>query len=312
MPKSSEQTAHLHRRLTWHDVDAAYVRRLIELARDEDLGGLGLAARPAVSGDATTVLVPAGATGRARLVARKDCVMAGLHIVPLILDAYTQADDAPCRFTRMTADGARLAPGEVIGVLDGPAATLLRAERVILNFVQKLSGVATDTARLVKALGETRTKLLDTRKTTPGWRVLEKYAVACGGGTNHRIGLFDRIMLKDNHLAAGHADAGERLADLVRRARAARPDLLVECEVDRLSQIPPVLDAGVDIVLLDNFTYDEMRAGVALIGDRAWTEVSGNVTAETLPEIGRIAPDFVSTGAVTHKSTWIDIGLDWA
>lgn len=311
MPKSPEQTAHLHRRLTWDDVDVAYVRRLIELARYEDLGGLGLIARPAVAGDATTALVPAGATGRARLVARKDCVVAGLHLVPLVLDAYTKSDDAPCRFTQLVADGAHLAPGDAIGVLDGPAATLLQAERVILNFIQKLSGVATDTARLVKALGRTRTKLLDTRKTTPGWRVLEKYAVACGGGTNHRIGLFDRIMLKDNHLAAGRADAGERLADLVRRARAARPDLLVECEVDRLSQIPPVLDAGVDIVLLDNFTCDEMRAGVALIGDRAWTEVSGNVTAETLPEIGRIAPDFVSTGAVTHKSTWIDIGLDW-
>ncbi len=307
MPKTAAQAAQLHRRLSWAEIDTAHVRHLIALARDEDLAGLGLAARPAVAGDATSALVPAGARGRAALMARKDCVVAGLPLLPLILDAYGPG----CSFAPAVQDGDKVAAGAPIGVIEGPAGTLLQAERVALNFLQKLSGIATDTARLVRALGDSRTKLLDTRKTTPGWRTLEKYAVACGGGTNHRIGLFDRIMLKDNHLAAGNADAGERLAELVRRARAARPDLLVECEVDRLAQIQPVLDAGVDIILLDNFTYDDMRAAISLIGERAWTEVSGGVTETTLPEIGRIGPDFVSTGAVTHKTVWIDIGLDW-
>lgn len=311
MPKSPEQAARLHRRLRWADLDPAHARTLVALARDEDLAGLGLAERPVLAGDPTSALAPAGAFGRARIVARRPCVVAGLPFVSLVFDAYARSGDAPCRFVPRCADGDRLAPGDIVGELEGPARTLLEAERVILNFLQKLSGVATDTARLVAALGDTRTRLLDTRKTTPGWRVFEKYAVACGGGVNHRVGLFDRIMLKDNHLAAGHADAGAGLAALVRRARASRPDLLVECEVDRLSQIPPVLDAGADIVLFDNFSFADMREAVALVGDRAWTEVSGNVTADTLPEIGRIGPDFVSTGAVTHKSVWVDIGLDW-
>jgi len=307
MPKSPEQAARLHRRLGWSDIDPAYVRTLVSLAAAEDLAGLGLAVRPKVIGDATSSLVPAGSRGRAKLVARKACVIAGLPLVAIILDAYGPG----CVFTPALKDGDTTAPGDVIGTIEGPARTLLEAERVILNFIQKLSGIATDTARLVDRLADSRTVLLDTRKTTPGWRVLEKYAVSCGGGTNHRIGLFDRVMLKDNHLAADEAGAGARLADLVRRAREARPDMIVECEVDRLDQLPPVLDAGADVVLLDNFTDDDMRAALTLVGDRAWTEVSGGVTAETLPAIGRIGPDFVSTGAVTHRSVWIDIGLDW-
>lgn len=307
MPKSPDQAAQLHRRLGWADVDPAYVKTLVSLAAAEDLAGLGLVNRPKTIGDATSSLMPADATGRAKLVARKPCVLAGLPIIPIVLNAYGPG----CVFTPVAKDGDTLKPGDLIGEISGPVQTLLEAERVILNFVQKLSGIATDTARLVSKLDDSCTKLLDTRKTTPGWRVLEKYAVSCGGGTNHRIGLFDRVMLKDNHLAAGEAASGTRLADLVRRARKARPDLLIECEVDRLDQIPPVLDAGVDVILLDNFTYADMRTAVGLIGDRSWTEVSGGVTEETLPEIGRIGPDFVSTGAVTHKSVWIDIGLDW-
>ena len=307
MPKSPEQSALLHRRLGWADVDHAYVKTLVSLAAAEDLAGLGLVNRPKTIGDATSSLMPEGSRGRARLVARKPCVLAGLPIVQVVLDAYGPG----CRFTPAAKDGESLPAGALVGVIEGPARTLLEAERVILNFIQKLSGIATDTAALVDKLADSRTKLLDTRKTTPGWRVLEKYAVSCGGGTNHRIGLFDRVMLKDNHLAADEASSGLRLADLVRRARAARPDLLVECEVDSLDQIPPVLEAGADIILLDNFSYADMRAALKLIGDRAWTEVSGGVTAESLPEIGKIGPDFVSTGAVTHKSVWIDIGLDW-
>jgi nicotinate-nucleotide pyrophosphorylase (carboxylating) len=308
MPKHESQSAQLHRRLGWHEVDPAHARTLVGLAVAEDLAGLGLAVRPERPGDATGALLPESAAGRARLMARKACVLSGLPIIPLVLDAYGPG----CVFTPAAKDGDALAPGAFIGEISGPVRTLLEAERILLNFVQKLSGIATDTARFAALLAGSRTRLLDTRKTTPGWRVLEKYAVACGGGTNHRIGLFDRVMLKDNHLAAGEATAGDRLAALVRRAREARPDLLIECEVDRLDQIPPVLEAGADIILLDNFNDADMRSALGLIGDRAWTEVSGGVTEATLPEIGRIGPDFVSTGALTHKSAWIDIGLDWA
>lgn len=195
--------------------------------------------------------------------------------------------------------------------LEGPAKDLLTAERVILNFFQHLSGVATQTHRYVQALGKSPTRLLDTRKTTPGFRVLEKYAVGQGGGYNHRLGLYDRIMVKDNHLAAGGATATERLTDLVVCARSARPDLLLEVEVDHLSQIEPILQAGADIVLLDNFTLPQLREAVTLLRGKAWSEASGGVNLKTLPLIGEIAPDFVSAGALTHAAPWADIGLDW-
>jgi nicotinate-nucleotide pyrophosphorylase (carboxylating) len=208
-------------------------------------------------------------------------------------------------------DGGHVVAGETIAIIKGDAALLLVAERIMLNFLQKLSGIATLTAAYVERLGDTGVRLLDTRKTTPGWRVLEKYAVATGGGWNHRIGLFDRVMLKDNHLAAGGATAGERLAALIRRAREKFPKLAVECEVDNRDQIAPVLDAGADVILLDNFPLSELRPALEQIGDRAWTEVSGGVTLDSIADIAALRPDFISTGAITHHATWVDIGLDW-
>jgi nicotinate-nucleotide pyrophosphorylase (carboxylating) len=181
----------------------------------------------------------------------------------------------------------------------------------MLNFLQRLSGVSTITWHYAEALQGSATRLLDTRKTTPAFRVLEKYAVGCGGGWNHRMGLYDRVMLKDNHLAAAGAVGGTALLDAVRGAVARYPGMVVQVEVDAISQITPVLDAGAHIVLLDNFALAELREAVALIGDRARTEASGGITIESLPEIGRVGVDFASTGAVTHAANWIDIGLDW-
>jgi nicotinate-nucleotide pyrophosphorylase (carboxylating) len=215
--------------------------------------------------------------------------------------------------------------------LTGDPHTLLAAERVILNFIQHLSGVATHTRQLVDALGRGPTRLLDTRKTTPGFRMLEKYAVACGGGWNHRLGLFDRVMLKDNHLAQlGFAaprtsnvqpptsnlqqPEGARrttLAAAVAAARRAAPGLLVEVEVDALAQIPPVLGAGADVILLDNFTPAQIKRAVALIAGRARIEASGGITERNLARYGGLGLDFISTGAPVHHSAWADIGLDW-
>ena len=160
-----------------------------------------------------------------------------------------------------------------VAEVEGPAADLLSAERILLNFLQRLCGVATRTREHVLALGSSPTRLLDTRKTTPGFRMLEKYAVGQGGGYNHRLGLFDRIMIKDNHVAADGATADARLRALVERARAARPDLLVEVEVDRVDQVEPVLAAGADVLLLDNFTLPQLRAAVPMVRGRAWVEV---------------------------------------
>jgi len=293
-------------RLTWPDLDRAHLRHLVELARDEDLAGLGLAKKPARTGDrSTAALASTPRTGRAHLVARSPLVACGLPLLPFVLSAYGRRASAQAR----VHDGARLAPGEILATLEGDPRTLLAAERVALNFVQRLSGIATAAAAHVATLGPGQTRLLDTRKTTPGYRMLEKYAAACGGAWNHRLGLFDRVMLKDNHLAL--LGSPDDLAAAVARARKAAPDLPVEVEIDRLDQLPAVLDAGADVILLDNFTPARLRKAVALIAGRAFTEASGGITLKTLPRHAGLGLDFVSTGALVHSSAWADIGLDW-
>jgi len=294
-------------RLSWEDLDPDYLRQLVGLAKIEDLAGAGLTTRPERLGDVTTALMPEGEDGKAQLTAREPMTVAGLGMIPICLDAYGQG----CSFTPLAPDGASVEAGSALGLLEGPSAALLQAERVLLNFIQHLSGVATETSHYVEALGESETALLDTRKTQPGYRVLQKYAFACGGGYNHRIGLFDRVMLKDNHLAVAGATGGERLTDTVALAKATCEDLPIQVEVDTIAQIQPVLDAGADIILLDNFSIDQLKEAVDLIGDQACTEASGGVKIDNLPQLGELGLDFISTGAPVHQSTWKDIGLDW-
>ena len=296
----------LLKRLSWDDLDLAYLRRFVEMARDEDLAGLGLRDKPRVTGDrSTTSLATAPRQGSADLVARSPLTVCGLPLIPLILSVYGGNAIAQLR----VKDGRAVYKGDVLATLTGDPHTLLAAERVILNFLQRLSGIATQTRLYADTLGKGLTRLLDTRKTTPGYRMLEKYAVTCGGGWNHRLGLFDRVMLKDNHLALlGSADD---LAAAVTRAKKTAPDLPVEVEVDRMEQIPSVLAAGADVILLDNFTPAQVKRAVALIGGRAFTEASGGITLKTLPRFAGLGLDFISTGALVHQSTWVDIGLDW-
>jgi nicotinate-nucleotide pyrophosphorylase (carboxylating) len=335
----------LFHRLVWADLDPAYLRRLILQARDEDLVGLGLRVRPQRRGDCSTAalsLPKKTRPARAELVARQPLVACGLPLVPLILAAY----GGGARMRPVAREGLPVRAGAVLAMLSGDPRTLLAAERVVLNFIQRLSGIATHTARHVAALGPGRTRLLDTRKTTPGHRMLEKYAVACGGGWNHRLGLFDRVMLKDNHLAmlgfapdGGEAvssappstadgrmgrplsrigsstlktrDSERSLAVAVAAARRAAPSLAVEVEVDTLAQIPAVLAAGADVILLDNFSPAQIRRAVARIAGRACTEASGGITLKTISRYAELGLDFVSTGALVHHSVWADIGLDW-
>lgn len=307
MPRDSGQTDRLIRRLRWDELDRVWLLRFAELAREEDLAGLGLARRPPRAGDPSAELLAGAARARAQVVARRPMVLAGLGLIDVVLAVY----GGGCRAVLRAEDGQSVPAGQVVAELEGPAAVLLSAERIVLNFLQRLCGVATQTRAHVLALGATSTRLLDTRKTTPGFRMLEKYAVGQGGGYNHRLGLFDRIMVKDNHLAADGASAGERLTSLVRRARASRPDLLIEVEVDRLDQIAPALAADADVVLLDNFSPADLREALPLLRGRAWSEVSGGVSLATLPAIGALGPDFVSSGALTHAAPWCDLGLDW-
>ncbi|MFP4282482.1 MAG: carboxylating nicotinate-nucleotide diphosphorylase [Opitutales bacterium] len=294
------------RRVGWADLDPAFLRELIARARAEDLQGAGFLEASSGPRDVTTALLSPRAEGRAHLVARQTMTVCGLPLVPLVAEAYGRG----FALHEAVEDGATLAPGEPLGRLEGNVAAMLSAERVLLNLLQHLSGVATETARYVAALGDSTTRLLDTRKTTPGYRALEKYAVASGGGWNHRLGLYDRVMLKDNHLAVAGA-AGETLEALTRRARQRWPELVVEVEVDRLDQIPPLLAAGADVIMLDNFNDAELGAALALIAGRAATEASGGITLERLPRLAALGLDFISTGATVHQAPWVDIGLDW-
>jgi len=269
--------------------------------------GAGLAAKPALTGDVTTALMPRNLRGGAALVARHEMVVCGLMLAPLIFDVY----GGGIIYKPLAKDGMRMGKSDVLGLLKGRMDVILQAERVMLNFLQRISGVATQTARYVEALGKSKTRLLDTRKTTPGFRVLEKYAVACGGGWNHRMGLFDRVLLKDNHLAAAEAGRGASLAQLASCAKKRHPKLIVEVEVDELAQIEPVLEAGADVILLDNFSRNELVKAVRMINGGAFTEASGGITIKNLPALADIGLDFISCGALVHQSVWADIGLDW-
>jgi nicotinate-nucleotide pyrophosphorylase (carboxylating) len=200
----------------------------------------------------------------------------------------------------------------VLAVVSGPAHSILRAERVALNFVQRLSGIATLTAKYVAETVGTKARIVDTRKTTPGLRLLERYAVRCGGGRNHRFSLSDAVLAKDNHLAALRGSQGDDLTRELRAAFAHLPHTThKEVEVDRLDQIEPVLAAGVDTIMLDNFNIDDLRTGVQQIAGRALVEASGGISLERIREISNTGVDLISVGALTHSVRSVDLGLDF-
>lgn len=241
---------------------------------------------------------------RAALVARQAGVIAG---VPLAVEAFRLLDTKVS--IRIDAeDGTRVSPGDTVLYITGHARAMLAAERVALNFLQRLSGVATLTACYVDAVQGTRARILDTRKTTPGWRLLEKYAVRAGGGTNHRLDLASAVLIKDNHLAAVDGD----VALAVRRCREiAAPGTRVEVECERRDQVEAAVRAGADIVMLDNMPLDDLRACVALVAGRALLEASGGVTLLTVREIAETGVDWISVGALTHSASALDLSLDF-
>ena len=294
-------------RLCWDDIDERYLRDLARRSREEDLQGMGLDNSGFRAGDRTTEALELTGSGEANLVARESMVVCGLGMITILLKEFGEA--TYCEPNHQ--DGDWLEAGTQIGRISGNRATILAAERSLLNFVQRLSGIATLTKRFVNALADGKVRLLDTRKTTPGHRALEKYAVATGGGWNHRFGLFDRLMIKDNHLAASQAADGNALSETVKKAKLAAPDLLVQVEVDRLDQIEPALEAGVDALLLDNFSLDDLKRGTNMIGSTAIIEASGGISLDNISRYKDIDLDFISTSAVVGRSTWCDVGLDW-
>jgi nicotinate-nucleotide pyrophosphorylase (carboxylating) len=241
---------------------------------------------------------------KARIFAKEVCTLAGMPVAEQVL----REQDPGLFLTALVQDGAALEVGETVLEISGAAASILTAERCALNFLQQLSGVATQTRRFVDAVAGTKCKILDTRKTIPGLRALQKYAVRCGGGMNHRSGLYDRFLIKDNHLAL-MAD-GDRLAEAIRAARALDPDAALEVEVDRIDQIPEILALGVDMLLLDNMSLDEMRAAVALIAGRVPTEASGNMTLTRVHDVAGTGVDYISVGALTHTVRSVDFSLE--
>ncbi|HEY0981638.1 carboxylating nicotinate-nucleotide diphosphorylase [Schlesneria sp.] len=286
---------------TFASGEQAVARQLIEMALSEDLSSLGdLTCQALISEDQTaTVLV----------AARQPGVLAGATVGRMVFAKL----DASVQWEELWPDGTRLSAGTIVARVTGPLATLLIGERTMLNFMTHLSGIATLTRKFVDAVKGTQAQILDTRKTLPGWRVLEKYAVRCGGGTNHRMGLYDGVLIKDNHLAAWTESAS--IASAVQTARSKSPEgVSIEVEVDSLEQLKDALKGNPDIVLLDNMSVETLREAVALCNSLAPAvklEASGGVTLATVAEIASTGVERISVGALTHSAPALDLAFDW-
>jgi nicotinate-nucleotide pyrophosphorylase (carboxylating) len=275
-----------------HLLSSPLIDRLLDLALEEDIG----------AGDVTTrALIPPELHGEARIRAKEKLVVAGL---PLAARVFAKL--APeLKFTPQATEGQEVAPAAALAVITGPVAPILTGERTALNFLQRLSGIATFTKKMADAVAFEPVSLVDTRKTTPGWRVLEKYAVRLGGGRNHRGGLFDGVLIKNNHLTAVGS-----ITEAVRRARKAAPHTLkIEVEVTSLEQLEEALGIGVDVILLDNMGDADLARAADLTLGRALLEASGSMTLERLPQVAATRVNFISVGALTHSAPAVDIHL---
>jgi nicotinate-nucleotide pyrophosphorylase (carboxylating) len=274
------------------------IRRAVRAALDEDIG----------SGDVTTLAtVPEAARFIAAMRARDSLVVAGLELAAIAFAELSPEIKIEC----LATDAQHVTAGDTLMRISGSSRAILSAERVALNFVQRLSGIATLTAQFVDAIRGTQAQILDTRKTTPGWRRFEKYAVTCGGGKNHRIGLYDMVLIKDNHLAALRNEAPNPIAVAVYSAREKFPQLKIEVEADTLEQVEQAAEAGADFILLDNMNPVQLRLAVQKIRGRAKTEASGGVNLANVRAIAETGVDFISIGALTHSARAVDIGLDF-
>lgn len=290
--------------LTLSDMELSDARWLIDRALQEDLHG-----QPDPT---TTSLIASETMAKVTIGSRAHGRLAGLPVIRLVLNAL----NADPEMTVFKHDGDVIAPGDVIVSLRGPLGLLLVAERTILNFLIHLSGIATVTSQYVDLVKGTKAVLLDTRKTLPAYRTLAKYAVRCGGGTNHRMGLYDGILIKDNHLAGWRQqNPTGKLADAIHEARRRQPGMKIEVEVDTLTQLADVLQARPEIVLLDNMTLDELRQAITMrdqFSPGLLLEASGGVNLKTVQGIAQTGVDRISVGALTHSAPALDLGFDWS
>jgi nicotinate-nucleotide pyrophosphorylase (carboxylating) len=286
---------------TFASGEEAAARQLIDMALSEDLSSRG---------DLTCqALIQRNQKGTVQIVARKTGVLAGTPIGRMVFAKL----DASVEWKALKHDGDLVAPGTIVANVSGPLATLLIGERTMLNFMTHLSGIASLTRTFVDAVAGTRARILDTRKTLPGWRLLQKYAVRCGGGTNHRMGLYDGVLIKDNHLAAWTESSS--IADAVKTARIKSPSgVSIEVEVDTIEQLKDALQGAPDIVLLDNMNLDELRESVAVrdrVAPNVLLEASGGVTLSTVNSIAQTGVERISVGALTHSAPALDLAFDW-
>ena len=268
----------------------------VRIALAEDVG----------SGDITTAILPSNHFARAIIVTREPLILAGIDVAIKTLHAVDPAIIIKSKLT----DGTPIDSGTTVLQAEGPTRSILTAERVALNFLQHLSGIATITGSYVKAVHGTAARILDTRKTTPGLRALEKYAVTCGGGTNHRSGLYDQILIKDNHLAAFFANSTDAIMQAIQLARRNAPGKKIEIEVDDLDQLRVAVAAGADIILLDNMPPEKIRESVRLVNGRALLEASGGITIQTVRAYAETGVDFISIGALTHSARAVDLAME--
>lgn len=296
------------RRLGWDDLNMEHTASLIKSAIAEDLGCTVDSMYRSWEKDLTSNTCRFVGQGKAILRTRENLVVCGLPLISMIIEIAGCED---LRFSANASDGDCLPVNSIIGTLLGASDQILALERTILNFVQKLSGIATGTKKFVDLISPHNVGLLDTRKTTPGYRLLEKYACAQGGSFNHRTGLFDRILIKDNHLASQSIENPSELLFYLTRVKAENPGVLIELEIDHPEQLMPAIESGVDAVLLDNFKPDQVKQAVQLNQNRVILEASGKININNIEIYAKQNPHFISTGAPVHRSKWIDIGLDW-
>ena len=286
-------------RLSWQDIDLTKISPLLKICVSEDVKNVG---------DITSEVCQIKDSGVASLVSREEMVVCGLPLIPLIIEEFNISS---LQVENIKIDGEKIPAKNTLAFLHGKQKDILLVKRTILNFVQKLSGIATLTNQYSSILDKYDVGLLDTRKTTPGHRVLEKYATICGGGYNHRMNLSDRILIKDNHFASNKINSLQGFSSFLKKCVQKSNAEIIEVEIDQIEFLEPAIEAGVDAILLDNFTPQDVEKAVMLNNNRVVLEASGGIDIDTLECFAEAQPHFISTGAPIHQSRWIDIGLDW-
>ena len=297
-------------RIGWDSINHNYLKSHLELCLSEEIG---LSENNKQIGDLTSNVCGIAETGSAKIVAREELIVCGLQLINVINEVFSAES---LIINLLFKDGDLVNKGDVIGYIKGNQKHILLVERTILNFLQKLSGIATKTNKFSKITESRGVSLLDTRKTTPGLRQLEKYASACGGSYNHRMGLYDRILIKDNHLAAKSLNntgikKTRSFKSMLSEIKRNNEDIITEVEIDSIDLLIPAIESGVDAILLDNFTPQEIEKAVLINQNRVVLESSGGINERSLEQYANAKPHFISTGAPIHSSRWLDIGLDW-